>query len=86
MGANAVEHQGRLAEQSEGDAAYARFEIDDELCTACGLCRERAPGNMDTPPGSHTASVVRQPASSEEESACREAAEYCPTGGILVEE
>lgn len=71
-------HQG-------GHAAHGHFEIDEDLCIGCGLCRERAPENMDTEPGSSVARVVQQPRSNEEDAACREAAEYCPTGGILVE-
>jgi ferredoxin len=40
---------------------------------------------MDVPRGSSTACVARQPATGDEEAACRDAAEYCPTGGLLVE-
>jgi ferredoxin len=64
---------------------YARFRVDDELCIGCGLCHERAPENLDVPRGASAACVVRQPASAEEEAACRDAAEYCPTGGLLIE-
>lgn len=63
----------------------ARFRVDDELCIGCGLCRERAPDNMDLPRGASTACVARQPTSLEEEAACHDAAEYCPTGGLQVE-
>jgi ferredoxin len=64
---------------------YARIHVDDELCIGCGLCRERAPDNMDVRRGSSIACVARQPANGDEEAACRDAAEYCPTGGLLVE-
>jgi ferredoxin len=86
MGAQAMKDQGAPVGRLDADGKFAHFEIDDELCIGCGLCRERAPENLDTPPGSPVATVVRQPVSPNEESACREAAEYCPTGGILVEE
>ncbi len=64
---------------------YARFRVDDELCIGCGLCHERAPDNLDVRRGASTACVRHQPASDEEEAACHDAAEYCPTGGLLVE-
>jgi ferredoxin len=69
-----------------GDGVYARFYVEEDLCIGCGLCRERAPENMDIPRGASAARVIRQPESAEEEAACRDAAEYCPTGGLLVEE
>lgn len=69
-----------------GSGAYARFHVEEKLCIGCGLCRERAPDNMDTPADTSVARVVRQPESPDEQAACFEAAEYCPTGGILVEE
>ncbi len=59
-----------------------KFSIDDELCIGCRLCEERAPENMEVPPGTSAAQVVKQPESEQEEEACLEAAEYCPTGGI----
>lgn len=86
MGAHAMKDQGAPVERPGVNGHFAHFEIDEDLCIGCGLCRERAPENLDTPTGSHVATVVRQPMSRTEETACREAAEYCPTGGILVEE
>jgi len=86
MAAPPVEDRSAAAAGRLEAARYGRFGIDEELCIGCGLCRERAPENMDTLPGSSVAVVVRQPASSHEDAACRDAADYCPTGGILVEE
>ncbi len=59
-----------------------RFEVVDDDCIGCGLCSERAPANFELPAGSHTAQVVRQPETSEEEQACLDACDYCPMGGI----
>ncbi|MBM4335501.1 MAG: ferredoxin [Deltaproteobacteria bacterium] len=72
--------------RQEESAVYARFHVEERLCIGCGLCRERAPDNLETPADTSVARVVRQPESPDEEAACHEAAEYCPTGGILVEE
>ena len=71
--------------RQEGYLVYASFCVEEKLCIGCGLCRERAPENMDTPADTSVARVVRQPENPDEEAACHEAAEYCPTGGILVE-
>ncbi len=58
------------------------YAVDDDSCTACGLCFERAPGNIELDEQTRTARVVRQPANAQEEGACHEAAEYCPTGSL----
>ncbi len=63
-----------------------RFSVDDVLCIGCRLCEERAPENMEMARGSSAAVVRKQPESDEEEEACREAAEYCPTGGLIPAE
>jgi len=42
----------------------------------------RAPENIEMDEEAMTAHVVRQPANDEEEDACHEAADYCPTGGL----
>lgn len=63
-----------------------RFSVDDVLCIGCRLCEERAPENMEMARGSSAAVVRKQPESDEEEDACREAAEYCPTGGLIPAE
>jgi ferredoxin len=62
----------------------ARYTVDRERCIGCGLCRERAPENIDVPRGDLIAVVFKQPESDDEE-ACREAAGYCPTGGLDAE-
>ena len=66
------------------DAMRARFVVDHGLCIGCGLCHERAPENIDVPLGAMAAVVTKQPADVEEEAACIEAAEFCPTGGLKL--
>ena len=59
-----------------------RFEVVEEDCIGCGLCSERAPGNLEIPVGTSTAQVFKQPETSAEEQACLEASDYCPMGGL----
>ncbi|MCU0669268.1 MAG: ferredoxin [Myxococcota bacterium] len=59
-----------------------RFEVIEEECIGCSLCSERAPGNLEIRSGSTTAQVFKQPETPEEEEACHEASDYCPTGGL----
>ena len=59
-----------------------RFGVEEDLCIGCGLCHERAPENFEVPPEKFTSQVTKQPVDSDEEAACLEAEEYCPTGGI----
>ena len=60
----------------------AFFDVEEGLCMGCGLCEFRAPENLELPAGEWVARVVRQPIDEEELSACIEAADYCPTGGL----
>ncbi|MEE9279676.1 MAG: ferredoxin [Myxococcota bacterium] len=60
----------------------AKFEVDEDHCIGCGLCEERAPENMEVPATLMHARVAKQPTTAEEEEACVEAAEYCPTMGL----
>lgn len=69
---------------TEQDAETNHYAIEDESCIACGLCHERAPRNIEMDEREMVARVVRQPAEPEEEEACREAADYCPTGGLAA--
>jgi ferredoxin len=61
------------------------LDIDHSLCTGCGLCEERAPENLEVPPGESAAQVVKQPEGDMETKACTEAAAYCPTGGLTAQ-
>jgi ferredoxin len=62
------------------------LEVEETLCTGCGLCEERAPENMEVPEDDLVAKVVKQPDGEEETEACSEAAEYCPSGGLTARE
>ncbi len=59
-----------------------QFVVEEDACIACGLCHERAPGNIELDEAEMYARVVRQPTNDAEEAACKEASEYCPTGGL----
>ncbi len=63
-----------------------RVSIDSDNCIGCGLCHERAPENLELAPGEYSARVTRQPVGETETEACREAVDYCPTGGITASE
>jgi len=71
---------------TERNLEPSRYAVDDDSCTACGLCHERAPENIEMDEDEMIARVVRQPATSREEAACHEAAAYCPTGGLAKAE
>ncbi len=58
--------------------------VDEETCTRCGLCEERAPENMEVSPSRDVARVIKQPVSVFETEDCLEAVEYCPTGGLVA--
>ena len=62
------------------------FEVVEEDCIGCGLCSERAPENLEIPTGTSMARVFKQPETFDEEQACIEASEYCPMGGLHVDE
>ena len=61
---------------------FFRVLVEDELCTGCGLCSERAPDNLDLCLDEGVAYVVKQPSDAAELDACAEAVEYCPSGGL----
>ena len=62
----------------------ARFEVMKDDCSACALCKERAPENMEIVAEEVVARVVAQPSNHDEERACLEAADYCPMGALSV--
>jgi ferredoxin len=62
------------------------LEVDEDLCTGCGLCEERAPENMAMNDDGFAARVIKQPASESESESCKEAVEYCPMGGLMETE
>ena len=63
---------------------FAQFEVLEDDCIGCGLCKERAPENMEEIEGESLARVFSQPANAEQEEACLEAAEFCPIGALSV--
>jgi ferredoxin len=54
----------------------------DRSCIYCDLCVETAPNNFKEVNEMGWAAVFKQPGNIEEEKACREAKEGCPTGSI----
>lgn len=70
-------------EASAEERAFGHFEVDDNLCIACGLCHDRAPDNIEVPPGSMVAVITRQPETADEDEALTEAGEYCPTAALI---
>lgn len=63
-----------------------RFGVDRDLCIGCRLCEERAPENFEVPSDVSWSRVFQQPRDEQEERACLEAQEYCPTACVYVEE
>ena len=61
-----------------------KLTVDEAICTGCGLCEERAPENMEVSPIHDVARVIKQPVGVSETEDCLEAAEYCPTGGLVA--
>jgi ferredoxin len=59
-----------------------QLEVDEDLCTACGLCEERAPENLAIDDEEGIARVAKQPVGEVENDNCTEAVDYCPTGGL----
>ena len=61
-----------------------RATVDEDTCVGCGLCSETCPSvfKMDD----DVAKVVVDEVPSEDEDACREAAESCPVDAITIEE
>lgn len=57
-----------------------RFFVD-ESCIDCDLCRTTAPKNFERNPAGHSF-VARQPATPEEEKACKQALLECPVEAI----
>ncbi len=63
-----------------------RLIVDENLCSACGLCGERAPDNLAMADDGWVACVIKQPADAKEISKCEDAVDFCPTGGLTASE
>lgn len=72
-----------MADKSESvpENVPGRFYVD-RTCIDCDFCRETAPKNFTRQDRQRYSFVVRQPSSTEEETACREAMDGCPVEAI----
>lgn len=61
-----------------------RAIVDEDACTACGLCEETCPEVFVLE--DDVAKVIVEEVPPEAEDACREAAEDCPAEAIALEE
>jgi ferredoxin len=61
-----------------------KVRIDEELCSACGVCEETCPEVFEQE--DEIAKVKVDVVPPEAEESCREAAEECPTEAIIIEE
>lgn len=59
--------------------------VDEDECTACGLCEDTCPEVFELG-DEEVARVLVDPVPPEHEDACREAAEECPSDAIILEE
>ncbi len=57
--------------------------VEEDLCTACGLCAERAPDNFALDDDDDVARVIKQPTNEAELEDCTEAVDYCPAGSLV---
>ncbi len=58
-----------------------KYYVDDE-CSACCLCPDTAPENIKMNDDDSFAVVFKQPGNEDEENACKEALEECPSEAI----
>lgn len=64
------------------DGIEVRVELDQELCSGCGLCTETCPEVFDM--GEETAKATVDVVPQGAEQACRQAAEDCPVQAINI--
>ena len=60
-----------------------RVKIDEDTCTACGLCVDNCPEVFDM--GDDIARVIVEEVPAEFEDAAQQAADECPVEAIIVE-
>jgi len=63
-----------------------KVSVDEDLCTACGLCVELCPDVFEIDDKTGLAKAKRSPVPVEAEPCCRGAAEQCPVEAIIVED
>ncbi|MCP4571364.1 MAG: ferredoxin [bacterium] len=63
------------------DSVEGAFYVDSN-CIDCDLCRQTAPENFERNEDEGYTFVNKQPADDDEEQACRDAMEECPTEAI----
>ncbi len=61
-----------------------KVKIDEDLCTACGLCSDSVPEVFEL--ADDTAKVIVDEVPAELEDAVRDAASDCPVEAIIIEE
>jgi len=62
-----------------------RAIVDEDECTACGLCEDTCPAVFELG-DEDVARVLVNPVPADQEEDCRQAAEECPTDAIIIEE
>jgi len=62
-----------------------KVTIDEDACASCVLCVDVCPEVFDTN-DEGIAIVKTNPVPPESEESCRDAADQCPTGAILIDE
>ena len=60
-----------------------KVKIDEDLCTACGLCTDSVPEVFEL--GDEFATVIKPEVPPEHEDAVRDAAADCPVESIIME-
>lgn len=61
-----------------------RVTVDQDECSACGVCSDTCPEVFEL--DDEVLKIKCDPVPAEEEEACREAVEGCPTEAIKIEE
>ena len=62
-----------------------RAIVDEDECTACGLCEDTCPAVFELS-DEDVARVLVDPVPADQEEDCRQAAEECPADAIILEE
>ena len=63
-----------------------KVTVDEDLCTACGLCVDTCPEVFDLGDDDDVAQVKVDVVPEEFEELCEQAAEECPSEAIIIED